>query len=161
MHVRDQCFRQSSASGCARSNSNVRVCLRSVKFFRVGAQCSVVLVNIEFLKKYGIAHSAVLSQIPSHRVRLSVLGQIISCSHSMLRLFVEYRISQLKDERTLTYFFRSRKIVKRTKLINSALKLEAHKTSRGILWRPNIPCLIGCRIRGICELRPPPHYRTV
>ena len=39
--VRDQCFRPSSAFGCAWSNSIVPVCLRSVKFLRVLVQCCV------------------------------------------------------------------------------------------------------------------------
>ena len=104
MRVHDQCFRQSLAFGCARSNSIVRVCLRSVKFSRVCAQWCIVLVSIGFLIKYVITHSAVLGQIPLHRACLSALGQILSCSRAMLHRFVEYWIPQLKHERAVTCY---------------------------------------------------------
>ena len=76
-------------------------------------------MEVQFLRKYAIAHSAVLGQIPSHRARLSALGQILSCSRAMMHRFVKYRIPQLKDD---DLFFRSRKLAKR------AQKREAQKT---------------------------------
>ena len=117
--MRDQCFRQSSTFGCARSNSIVAVCLRSVKFLRVRVQCCIVLVSIEFLRKYIIVHSAVLAQIPSHHARLSALGQILLCLRSVIRRFVKYRILQLNDEKKSDVFIRSQKLAKkRTKRLN-------------------------------------------
>ena len=94
----------SAVFGCARSNSIVRVYLRSVKFFRVRAQCCVMLISIRLLRKYVIAHSAELGQISSNRVRLSALGKILSCLRTMLRRSAAYWIPQLKVERAMTCF---------------------------------------------------------
>ena len=128
-------------------------CLRSVKFFRVCVQCSsVVLASIEFLSKYVIVHSAVLGQIPSHRARLSALGQIISCYRAMMHSFVEYRIPQLKYD---DVFFGSRKLAK------PAQKLEAHKTFYLVMKRSttiNLNTLESgsCTIRGQANWGPYP-----
>ena len=90
---------------CTSETAVVPVCLRSVKFFCVRVQCYVVLASsIGFLRKYVIAHSAVLGQISLHHARLFALGQILSCSRTMMSRFVKYQIPQLKDKRTVTCF---------------------------------------------------------
>ena len=97
-------------------------CLRSVKFFRVRVQCSVVLASLGFLRKCVIVHSAVLGQIPLHRARLSALGQILLCSCAMMCRFVKYRIPQLKDDDVfldLKNLQSAHENLKRTKRFNS------------------------------------------
>ena len=73
------------------------------------------------LRKYALVHSAVLAQIPSHCAHISALGQILSCSRAMMRIFVEYRNSQYKDKRRVTCLSDLKN------LRRSARKLEAHK----------------------------------
>ena len=128
MRVSDQCFWQSSAFDCAWSNPIVPVCLRSVKFFRVRVQCCIVLACIGFLRKYVIAHAAVLGQIPLHRARLSAFGQVLSCSRASMRR--KYQIPQLKDERTVACFSDLENLQRSARnLLIQTPTLEVHKNS--------------------------------
>ena len=69
--------------GCARSNSIVPVCLRSVKFFRV---C---------IGKYRIPQKMRHRAFPSN----SIASCVFICAQSNS---IKYQIPQLKDEHTLT-----------------------------------------------------------